>query len=243
MRVASAALVPSVALAVGCGESSPRPERVRSASFSLMSATKGFGSCTGRGAYDFERRRGGLTLDCTKLGGGRVRFLETGDALYLGGGAGAFPGRKRWISSSLPDEPQSIVGFVGGLDPFYGRGPSQMLDYLRSHGDGVSKLGSEKVRGAATTRYRGTLPGRPHQSLTVTLWVDAEKRVRRIRTRYPSAAPVTVTVDLLRFGVPVRAVTPPRGTVMTSAEYEAYARKQLERRTGGLLDLYGDSGR
>jgi hypothetical protein len=240
MRLASAALVPSVALAVGCGESSRRPERVRSASFTLVSATKGFGSCTGRGAYDFERQLGGFTLDCTKLGGGRVRFREAGAALYLGGDR-AFAGAKRWISSDLPDEPQSIIGFVGGLDPFYGRGPSQMLDYLRSHGRRVSKLGSEKVRGTATTRYRGTLPG-AHESLPVTLWADAAGRVRRVRTRYSSGVPVTVTVDFRRFGVPVRTVAPPRATVMTSAEYQAYARKQLERRTGGLLDLYGGAG-
>ena len=242
MRVASAALVPSVVVAVGCGESSPRPERVRSASFSLVSATKGFGSCTGRGAYDFERRLGALTLDCTKLGGGRVRFREIGDALYVGAGAGAFPGRKRWIGSRLPGLPQSIIGFVGGLDPFYGRGPAQMLDYLRSHGHGVSKLGSDRVRGTATTRYRGTLPGRPHESLTVTLWVDAVERVRRIRTRYPSGAPLTVTVDLLHFGVVVRTVAPPRATVMTDAAYQAYARKQLKRRTGGLLHVYRSGG-
>jgi hypothetical protein len=240
MRAASAALVPSVALAVaGCGDNSAQP-KVRSASFRLVSAVAGFGSCAGRGVFDFRRRRGALSLDCSKLGGGRLRFLEVGDDVYVGGAnAWRLSGHKRWISSRLQGGPQSIIGAMGGVDPFHGRGPAEMLDYLRSHGSAVSKVGSETVRGTRTTRYRGTLPGPRHARLAVDLWVDADRRARRIRTRYPSGAPLTVTVDLVRFDVAVTTVAPPRSLVMTTAEYQAYARKRLERRYGGLLHLYG----
>jgi hypothetical protein len=237
MRVASAALVPSVALAVaGCGDNAPQP-KVRSASFRFVSVVGGFGSCAGRGAYDFRRRLGGVSLDCSKLGGGHLRFLEIGDEVYFG--VGRFVGQKRWIVSHVRGGPQSIIGAIGGFDPFYGRGPAEMLEYLRSHGGGVSKVGSETVRGVQTTRYRGTLPGARHERLDVSLWADADGRVRRIRTRYPSGASLTVTVDLVRFDVPVTTAAPPRSTVMTDAEYEAYARKQLKHRFGGLLHLYG----
>jgi hypothetical protein len=243
MRVASAALVPSVALAVaGCGDASPKPH-VRSASFRAVSAVRGLGSCAGRGVVDFERRLGELRLDCSKLGGGRLRFLEVGDDFYFGGAnAGSLPGHKQWISSHLQDRPQSIIAAIGGVDPFHGRGPTEMLDYLRSHGSAVSKVGSETVRGTRTTRYHGTLPGPRHTRLAVDLWADDDRRVRRIRTGYPSGAPLTVTVDLVRFDVPVTTVAPPRSTVMTLADYEAYARKQLKRRYGGLLHLYGSGG-
>ena len=239
MRAASVALVPSVALAVaGCGDASPQP-KVRSASFRFVSVVGGFGSCAGRGAYDFGRRLGGLSLDCSKLGGGHLRFLEIGDEVYLG--AGRLAGQKRWIVSHVRGGPQSIIGAIGGFDPFYGRGPAEMLEYLRSHGSGVSRVGSDKVRGTQTTQYRGTLSGPRDEHVTVSLWADSAGTVRRIRTRYPSGAPLTVTVDLLRFDVPVTTVAPPRSTVMTSAEYQAYARKQLKRDTGGLLHLYGPS--
>jgi hypothetical protein len=237
MRAASVALVPSVALAVaGCGDNSPKP-KVRSASFRFVSVVGGFGSCAGRGAYDFGHRLGGLSLDCAKLGGGHLRFLETGDELYFG--AGRLAGQKRWIVSHVRGGPQSIIGAIGGFDPFYGRGPAEMLEYLRSHGSGVSKVGSETVRGVQTTRYRGTLPG--PRDTSVSLWADSAERVRRLRMRYPSGASLTVTVDLVRFDVPVNTVAPPRSTVMTLAEYDAYARKQLKRRYGSLLHLYGPS--
>ena len=237
MRVASAALVPSVALAVaGCGDNSPQP-KVRSASFRFVSVVGGFGSCAGRGAYDFGHRLGGLSLDCAKLGGGHLRFLEIGDDVYFG--TGRLSGRKRWIVSHVRGGPQSIIGAMGGFDPFHGRGPAEMLDYLRSHGSGVSKVGSERMRGTRTTHYEGTLPGSREERLRVGVWADPAGTARRIRTRYPSGAPLTVTVDLVRFDVPVTTVAPPRSTVMTSTEYQAYARKRLKRQTAGLLDLYG----
>ena len=119
-----------------------------------------------------------------------------------------------------------------------GTNVSRLVDQLRAAGGQVRELGSEKVRGVATTGYslkvdldryadelapaedragaRHDADGLRRQTGAATLdtevWVARDRRIRRLRMRAfaPSGGTTDVLMEFFDFGAPVR-VRPPRG--------------------------------
>jgi hypothetical protein len=104
---------------------------------------------------------------------------------------------------------------------------SQALQYLRGATKNAKKVGTERVRGATTTHYKGTfdldraaaaLSGSAKtdvqraqsllgsKSLPAEAWVDAKGRIRRMRL---TAQQATVTFELYDFGTHVDIAAPP----------------------------------
>ena len=81
------------------------------------------------------------------------------------------------------------------LDPF------DALDGLRSSGRSLHRIGTENVRGVATTHYH--VSGNP----PLDIWVDATDRVRRLRWTHGNAHQ-TDTEDLYDFGVSASITAP-----------------------------------
>jgi hypothetical protein len=95
-------------------------------------------------------------------------------------------------------------------------GPTEGLKLLEKL-DGAEEIGKEEIRGAATTRYRGTLPISLKKVFgvevqvsppPVEVWVDARDRVRRMTVTISSsvhgvegsATTTDMTIDFLAFG-------------------------------------------
>lgn len=112
--------------------------------------------------------------------------------------------------------------------------PSDILAFLRGTSANVRAVGSERVRGVATTRYRGTIdfarvtpqaPARDRgvlralraflrfqgvDGIPYDVWVDGDGLARRVRTETRLASVrVTQTVDFYDFGIDVRVTPPP----------------------------------
>ncbi len=171
----------------------------------------------------------------------KVRTVMDGHAVYLSSDAfaGRLPGQKSWMKIDLAKAARQ-QGFdlssLGTNGP--SQDPAQVLDYLAGAGK-AKKVGTAKVRGVATTRYRvtadlkkarsatasktskiaidqllGTLSG--ETKVPVDVWVDKRHRVLREEVRYTSLIQgvenkMRFTTDFTGFGVPVKVDKPPSG--------------------------------
>jgi len=164
-------------------------------------------SMSGTGAFDLAHKSVQLEMNLGKLAGGKVlRMIVIGTTVYLDTTTLGLTGVKPWITM-----PTSATG--SGLDytqlaqsAFNG---TKLLTQLQ----GVTVVGTETVKTAATTHYRGTLDlgkalgalGNSDQSLSqlgsaggsiqsalasinvpVNAWIDGQDRLRRF----------TMTMDL-----------------------------------------------
>jgi hypothetical protein len=91
--------------------------------------------------------------------------------------------------------------------------PQQLLDDLRAEGIEVTEVGSEDVRGVATTRYAVTVPADATARAGIDgasgdVWVDADGLVRRIELRTDGAHAFTVHAELFDLGQPVTITVP-----------------------------------
>jgi hypothetical protein len=112
---------------------------------------------------------------------------------------------------------QADIDALGDLDF---NDPSQVLSYLREH-SGAKQIGEENVFGTATKMYRGTVraDGGP---LVITAWVGDDDLIRRLTVeRERGKAPFALTMELSRFGEPVRARVPARSDVTELADWLA----------------------
>jgi hypothetical protein len=131
-----------------------------------------------------------------------------------------------WLSATAEDlgAAGGPLGFAGGVTD-----PSQLLDTLRSVAGDVEEVGSDDVRGVATTHYRAALDlaralaqlpdgGSPlleHQledlgteldDVPVDLWVDADGLARRLVLEVGDLG--ALTVELFDYGEPVEIDVP-----------------------------------
>jgi hypothetical protein len=179
------------------------------------------------GAYDYRARRGQLRYD----------FSATPGAEQLTDIAVVFAGRQAYVQRAKGDwvhvdlgtaretlteaaaanpgiRSQGDVAALGDLDL---NDPSQVLSYLRKH-SGAKQIGEENVFGTATKVYRGTVDadGGP---VAVTAWVGDDDLIRRLTVEgEPGDAPFALTMELSRFGEPVRVRVPARGDVTELAD-------------------------
>jgi hypothetical protein len=196
------------------------------------------GTHEGRFATDFTGLPAQLT---SKVGAAGLTTTElfTGGALYVGSPlfAGKLPGGAHWMKLDLAHAAQSL-----GLDSealTSGQSnPSQFLEYLKASAGAVHSMGRTRVRGVATTRYRGTidlrkaaglLPSTNHATaqaaidkliaeigtagFPVEVWVDDHGMVRRMHLTMTVAAAGqhltgSVEEELFDFG-PTPSVKPP----------------------------------
>jgi hypothetical protein len=169
----------------------------------------------GSGEIDPAARRGHLRFDqigpLGSANGGGVEQIFAGDVIYMKTPAVAqqFGVDKEWLRVDLQSAGRALgidptqLGQVGSNDP------RQMLDQIRSVSGEVEKVGTEKVRGVETTRYRADVDLRRYpdrlpkaqqeqarvavekivdmtgsDTYPMTLWIDDDELVRRVRTDY-----------------------------------------------------------
>jgi hypothetical protein len=204
---------------------------------------------SGVGFFNYKTHEGTLSMDmtgvpstsATNLPSGSVHMEELfkSSTVYIGSPlfAGKLPGGAQWMKIDIGKVGQA-VGFdvqqlAGGQS-----NPAQFLEYLKASGGTVTPVGRERVRGVATTHYKGAIDldkvagvlpsasrdqlraalskliaqtGSP--SIPVDVWVDGHRLVRRITMAFAIAsgaqqAQTRMTIELFRFGS-TPAVTPP----------------------------------
>ena len=210
------------------------------------------GALSGEGEFDYENRRGRLTVDLGDLlaeaglpGDASFELLLDENVLYLNFPllTAFVPDAKEWLKVDL-EEAAGLGGF--DLSQLGGNDPTRYLDYLKATGADVEEVGSEEVRGVETTHYRATVdlnealelvPEEQRASvqalidagttlLPLDTWVDGDGLVRRIDVDVPageSGATGNVTMDLFEFGVDVEIEPPPADQVTDVSELEGLA--------------------
>ena len=189
------------------------------------------------GAFNFAKHQGTLVFHFPQLGDVQAVFVNS--VVYERLGALLKTG-KPWIRIDLT----KLLGKGANLSSAdqTGGDPSQSLAYLFG-ASGVTKIGSDSIRGATTTHYRGTLDlTKATQKLSpqfqafyqkllqstgtkVTsgipsdLWIDGQGRLRRmsytvkVTTSTLSASTTKSTIDYYAFGTPVSVQVPPADQV------------------------------
>ena len=202
---------------------------------------------TGEGAVDFERRAATMTFDVGDLlqasglpaaAGERWTILTNGLLVYMRAPALArqLPGGKEWLKLDVEQLAKSRNVDLGQLRQLTQNDPTQMLDYLKAVSGKIEEVGSEDVRGVATTHYRAKVDldkvadqapanareafrssirslerGLGGHEVPIDVWVDSDNRVRRLAEHLTVAlgGDVDFTVDFFDFGTPVSVTTPP----------------------------------
>ena len=149
--------------------------------------------------------------------------------------AGLTGSGKQWVKVDLGD-----LGAGGPTDLGTGQSdPTKMLDYLRGRSSGVTRVGSDEVRGVQAMHYHAetslqkvlaSLPAAQRQSfeaivksygsasIPIDIWVDGDGRIVRMVTATSldvngQSVQSDVQVDYFDFGVPVDVTVPPAGQV------------------------------
>lgn len=224
-------------------------DKVESARFEMTMTMEmpGFGGELGfdaSGAFDAPAKKAEITIDMSafaKLLGGfaqafggsaqdlpdvddwKLDVRLDGTVIYMRFALmeAELPKGKSWVKVDLATMPDAGAAFEQMRAFSDSSDPRQLLPYLRSLSDGVEVVGTEEVRGAATTHYRaqldvakalaqaakqagaGTQQGIFDQlqgmagleTIPVDVWVDADNLLRRFELSF-SAAPEGATGDL-----------------------------------------------
>lgn len=202
---------------------------------------------TGDGAVDFDKRAATMTFDVGDLlqasglpatAGERWTILTNGLLVYMRAPALSrqVPGGKEWLKLDVEQLAKSRNVNLGQLRQLTQSDPTQMLDYLKAVSGKIEEVGSEDVRGVATTHYRAKVdldkvadraPANVREAfrssiqslerslgtheVPIDVWVDSDNRVRRLSEHLTVAlgGDVDFTVDFFDFGTPVSVTTPP----------------------------------
>ena len=178
---------------------------------------------SGRGAFDFDERKGELALRLLEgdegAFGGRSQAVFSGTSVYYRLPAGALGGDKTWIRLDLQNIADASGLDLGPLVQGSQADPMQYLLWLSAIGPGVTKIGEEEIRGVPTSRYRAVVdlnllesqspPGKEAEwsayvqtlrdrlgldFIPVEVWIDDEGLVRRLYHEYGFAAEGTSAV-------------------------------------------------
>jgi len=175
------------------------------ARFSLSGEGGPGGSFTGEGELAGDRGR--LELHFTEADGGLfpadVEAVYEGGALYVrfSGLAGLLPGLatggRDWLRADLGADGEALGEYLD-----LGEGdPTRLLETLEAAGV-FAEVGSERVRGVETTRYRGSVA-----SSRVDVWVGTDGLVRRVTVT--DGEGTDVRLELFDFGADVEVERPP----------------------------------
>ena len=217
-------LLAAVLVVAGCGGLSANQvlsgAQARTADFDTLrfsvDGSAGGQRFAAQGAVDNRTRRAQLTVD---LGShGSTELLLDGSVLYvrLDGLRHAPPLATPWLSADLETVGAMLGDRLGELTEWAAEGPSRVLEQLRAVGE-VEELGSERIRGVETTRYRALVrpPGAPDdRAVPVDVWIDGDGLVRRLQA---ADGTETVTVELYDFEAEV-AIEPPAPEQVTALD-------------------------
>jgi hypothetical protein len=257
MRRGVGALLFAAAVLPGCGASSTVDPVAQAASattqaggarMALVVRLAGAGApagltVTASGFFNTSSRDGSMSMDVSGLPASAARSLAAGthvDMVFKGTAfymrspllTSRLPGGKHWLKVDL----SKLTGRLGLSAQQLTSGqsnPAQLLQYLKASG-GVTRVGSDTIRGVPATHYRGSIDLRKlpaalgqntkvdqliaeigSSALPVDVWIDAHHLVRRMQMTFgvkPSGATsplnVAMTIDVFGFG-PTPAVSAP----------------------------------
>lgn len=199
------------------------------------------GTVTFDGSLDFKTRAGEYSVDAAAIGlqgTGKVHTVVAGGVLYLSLDAlqGVDPSSspdlagKKWLK--LDPKVFGGGGQIGQSDP------NGSLDALRGVKGGVKRVGSEKVRGTRTTRYRvsidadqavnnapeeqrdevrNTVGALGSKTIPADVWVDGKGRLRKVRLHVAASSTTTkgsVSFEYFDLGTQVNVEAPPANEVV-----------------------------
>jgi|tagenome__1003787_1003787.scaffolds.fasta_scaffold20943869_2 hypothetical protein len=174
-----------------------------------------------------------------------VALAQDGDYvvyLRLGVLASQLPGGKQWIKLDITKLGKSAGLDVGKLLSASGQiQPADLLSTLESAGAKVHKLGSARIDGAATTRYRVTIDvakllqskgltspllssaAAQMKTMTENVWIGKDGLVRRIGLRYGlpvnGSPKMTMVLDIYDYGAKVDIAAPPSDQVFDATQF------------------------
>lgn len=200
---------------------------------------------TGSGQVDFATKA--FTASLNAPNGGAVKVLLDHGTEYIQVPAAVrsqIPVHKAWLSVNLNKVSKAKLG--ESFSQFAAAGndnPAQLLSQLTAVSSGVSRVGQAVVAGVPTTEYqaqvnlnkvaartqarqgpraaqafRQEIRALGTTTVPVRVWIDAQHRVRQIRsqTPLPAASPggggngtAVLTLTFTRFGAPVHLSPPP----------------------------------
>ncbi len=209
------------------------------------------------GRFDTTRQRGEMTmsLDTSSLAGGgeavKQRMIFDDLALYMGSPMfdQFLPTGKRWLKIDL-DAVGRQAGFDLGalMNQGGGQDPTQVLAYLKAASGDVRRVGTETVRGVATTRYRATIDFRKvpdsapadqraavrrsieqlielsgASTAPIEVWIGKDGLARRIVTTTMTGTAaqrikLRQRIDLYDFGTKVDVAIPPASAVLDAGD-------------------------
>lgn len=147
------------------------------------------------GVFDRLERTGEMNVSQT-LAGQRVNLKEvfSGLTFYLdSSGLDALrnvAGGKRWLKFDM----SRLLGSLGlGSLPTTSSDPTQFVDYLRAASSSTRRVGSETVRGVATTHYRATIDLEKYPNLVAPK--DRAAAARGVKTLEQALGGRTLPVD------------------------------------------------
>jgi hypothetical protein len=176
------------------------------------------------GSIDYENGRGEIVIKGKSDSEGRVLFI--GHDSYLGV---EVDGTTYWMK-------QSIYAATGAhrFEPGPGgTNPDRVLKELVKSSTKVEKLGSDEIRGVATTHYRAHLDktklglrGSADEPGFVDAWIDEQGLPRRIRVPFGGENEAAGVFDLFDFGVPVDVEAPPASEIVSEDKMDKLMQKE-----------------
>ncbi|MEA2155508.1 MAG: hypothetical protein QOE11_1648 [Solirubrobacteraceae bacterium] len=121
------------------------------------------------GLFDSKSKRGEMTMtmDLSSVPGGeslpsganKQHVILDGFKFYMSSPlfASELPAGKKWLKIDLAKIGKSVGIDFNALTRGAGQDPTQALQYLKAASGDVTKVGTETVRGASTTRYKATI--------------------------------------------------------------------------------------
>jgi hypothetical protein len=199
----------------------------------------------GNGAVDMKNQRMRMSMSFPIPGFGSMKTdaLFDGNAFYMhlpDALARRIPLGKSWMKIDLAALAKSSGVDLKGLTQPNQSNPADMLQALKAVGSS-RKIGTENIRGVATTHYRATIDpkkavdripdkasaGALKQMLStsgltaipIDVWIDRAGRVRRESMKFSAAGTgMDMTIEFTRFGVPVDTTPPPADQVLDAGK-------------------------
>ncbi|MGZ4688335.1 MAG: LppX_LprAFG lipoprotein [Acidimicrobiia bacterium] len=164
-----------------------------------------------------------------------VMYMKLGD-LAAAGDLSSVTGGKSWVKLDMSQfgvKSHDSGGELGDANP------GGSLDALRGAGD-VQKVGTETVRGVATTHYRATVDPKKaldeapaelrdrvrkglemfHGSIPVEVWIDGDGQARKVSMDVDTkTGRVSTTMEYYDFGVAVNVSAPPADDVFDYSDF------------------------
>jgi hypothetical protein len=191
-----------------------------------------FDTTTGRSSFtldmsSFASLLGGLFAGATQTGGPdfgdpagwKIEAIQDGHVMYVRFPAMTeqLPNGKTWVREDLQRSARASGIDFGDLRQFTNSDPRAMLDFLRAATGEIETVGTEELRGVATTHYRATidpldyeklaLPGKQGEEvrslfremitesgigkMPVDIWLDGFGLVRKLTMSFSATQPGT----------------------------------------------------